>query len=359
MRSMNLNRSGSAKRTHHVEIDLGESNLIHEVGDSLGVYPTNCPELVSELIAVLGTSGEEAVVNSGATVTLRETLLRHRCLATPTGDLLELLARQAVDSEEAETLRALMRNDEPIEGWDVLDILLRFRSARPSPPEFIATLADLRPRLYSISNSPKRYPGQVHLTVCRVTSEVRGRVRKGVASTMIADRLAPGDEVRVFVQKSHGFTIPADPAASLIMIGPGTGVAPFRAFLQERSAVGASGKNWLFFGDQRRSTDFLYENELREFLEQGLLTRLSTAFSRDHEHKVYVQHRMIEGARDLFRWLDEGAFLYVCGDARRMAIDVDRTLHEIVREQGRMNHEEAQVYVSRLASAGRYCRDVY
>ena len=252
-----------------------------------------------------------------------------------------------------------MDDDGPIQGCDVFDLLRHFPSARPEPAAFAAALAPLRPRLYSISSSPKANPGQVHLTVGRVAWEHDGRGRKGVCSTFFADRLREGAAVPVFVQRSHGFTVPADPAAPMIMVGPGTGIAPFRAFLQERAATAATGRNWLFFGDQREAADFLYRDELAGYVASGLLTNLTTAFSRDGSAKVYVQHRMKEHAAELWRWLEAGASLFVCGDAKRMAADVDRALREVVASEGGMSAEAAGEYVARLSAAGRYGRDVY
>jgi sulfite reductase (NADPH) flavoprotein alpha-component len=361
IRSVNLNGPGSAKRTHHVEIDLGHGGLRYEVGDALGVFPTNCPELVADLIDTLAVPATEPLTlpPDGLPSTLREALTRHACLAEATDALLGLLARSAADPAEAEVLARLVEDDEPVGGCDVLDLLRRFPSARPSPAEFVAALAPIRPRLYSISSSPRRHPTQVHLTVGRVAYTSESRLRKGVASTMLADRLAPGDEVRVFVQPSHGFRLPDDPSAPIIMIGPGTGLAPFRGFLQDREAAGAAGRSWLFFGDQRSATDFLYREELESYLRSGVLTRLSTAFSRDQENKIYVQDRMIEAGVELFAWLEEGAHVFVCGDARRMAPDVDRALHRIVREHGHVGDDGASEYLAGLRSVGRYRMDVY
>lgn len=360
LRSVRLNKDGSDKDTRHVEIDLGDKGPSYEVGDALGVYPENCHELVEDLLSTLGTAGDEPVTTAtGVETSLREGLARHACLAAITEELLECLANSATEPREAELLRGLIEDDSPISGHDVLDTLRLFPSARPAASEFFATLSDLKPRLYSISSSPKRVPGQVHLTVGKVTYAFNGRVRKGVASTMFADRVAEGGSVRVFVHKAHNFTVPADPAAPMIMIGPGTGIAPFRAFLQERDALKSPGENWLFFGDQRGEVDFLYEEELADFQARGVLSRLDTAFSRDQAHKVYVQDRMIEHGRQFFEWLSRGGHVFVCGDAKRMAVDVDRALHRIVREHGEMDEAGAKEYVTRLAAEGRYRRDVY
>ena len=358
-RSVNLNREGSEKETRHVEIDLGDDGPAYQVGDSLGIFPTNCDALVDDLLAELRATGEEVVgTPKNGRVPFREALSHHACLTEVTDSLLALLAGSA-SGDEAAAIRDLIDDDAPIAGCDVLDVLRRFPGDRPSAPAFAAALSPLRPRLYSIASSPSRHAGQVHLTVRRVAYEANGRVRKGVASTLLADRIAPGSTLRVFVQKSHGFTLPADPDAPVVMIGPGTGVAPFRAFLHERDARNANGPNWLFFGDQRRAHDFLYEEELADLLGRGRLTRLDTAFSRDSERKLYVQHRILEQGAELFRWLESGAHVYVCGDARRMAADVDRALREVVKAHGGRDDGGAKAYLAALASSGRYARDVY
>lgn len=355
----NLNGPGSAKQTTHVELDLSGSGLTYDVGDALGVYPTNCPELVNDLLTALNASGDELVEIDGRELPLTQALRESCCLSEITDDLVQLMSERSGDLGHTALLKGLLDDPAPIDGWDVLDLLREFPSARLPATDLAGALARLRPRLYSISSSLKAHPGQVHLTVGRVAWQARERFRKGVASTMFSDRLSPGEAVRVFVQKSHGFTVPGDPAAPAIMIGPGTGIAPFRAFLQERQAAQAPGRNWLFFGDQRAATDFLYREELEAFVARGVLTRLETAFSRDQVEKVYVQTRMLEQGEELWRWLQSGAHVYVCGDARRMAVDVDKALRRIVAEQGRMDESAADRYVARLAQDRRYCRDVY
>ena len=247
------------------------------------------------------------------------------------------------------------------EGHEILDLLKRFPSARPAPDAFVAALKPIRPRLYSISSSPKAHPDDVHLTVAVVRYvNALGRQCRGVASTYLAERLRAGQKAKVFVHASHAFAPPADASAPMIMVGPGTGIAPFRAFLQDRAATaGARGRNWLFFGDQHRDRDFLYRAEIEKWLVDGVLTRLDTAFSRDQAEKIYVQHRMLERAREIWAWLQEGAHFYVCGDAKRMARDVDAALKQIVAEQGGMSAEAAAAYVSDLAKSKRYARDVY
>ncbi len=358
LKSVNLNAPGSGKQTTHLELGLGDSGLTYAVGDSLGVWPTNCDDLVGELLVRLDARGDEPVIAGNSDAMFREALRSKLCLSEITEDLLNCLA-EAAEAEEAHALRSLIDDDGPINGCDVLDLLRLFPTARPVPSAFAAALSLLRPRLYSISSSLKAHPGQVHLTVGRVEWEHNGRTRKGVCSTLFADRLADGGTVPVFVQKSHGFTVPADPAAPMIMVGPGTGIAPFRAFLEERAATGAPGKNWLYFGDRHASSDFLYQEQLESYQASGLLTRLDLAFSRDGDGKVYVQDRMRQQAGELWAWLEAGASVFVCGDAKRMAADVDRALHEVVAGQGRLSPDEAKGYVAKLTAAGRYKRDVY
>ncbi len=360
LRSVNLNKPGSDKATHHVEIDLQPDGPSYEVGDSLGIFPTNCGELIGEVIEALGASGDEPVETvAGVSSRLRDALERHCCLSEVPEETIGVLAESATDPAEAEDLRALLEDDAPIAGYHLLDLLRRHPTTKPRPSALVRTLSDLKPRLYSISSSPKRHQGQVHLTVRKVVYAFNDRDRKGVTSTMLADRVAVGSTLRVFVQKSHGFSIPADPGAPAIMIGPGTGIAPFRAFLHERDAIGAKGKNWLFYGDQRGESDFLYEEELLDMKARGLLTRLDTAFSRDQDRKIYVQDRMIERGKDLHAWIQDGAHVFVCGDAKRMAADVDRALREVIRAHGGLSEDAAAASVARLASEGRYKRDVY
>ena len=360
LRSVNLNGPGSDKATHHIEIELGPDGPAYAVGDSLGIIPTNCGDLVAEISAALGATGSTPVVTaSGAAVTLAEALDRHCCLSELTEEAIQVLADSATVPTEAEVLRGLIDDESPIAGDHLLDILRRFPSARPDPARLVAALAELKPRLYSISSSPKRHVGQVHLTVRKVTYAYNERNRKGVASTMLAERVNTGDAIRVYVQKSHGFTIPADPTAAAIMVGPGTGIAPFRAFLHERDAIGATGKNWLFFGDQKSETDFLYREELEALQAKGVLTTLDTAFSRDQQAKIYVQDRILAQGAEVFAWLEAGAYFFVCGDAKRMAADVDRALKQVIQEQGNRTQAEATTYIGELAAAGRYRRDVY
>jgi sulfite reductase (NADPH) flavoprotein alpha-component len=258
--------------------------------------------------------------------------------------------------------RALTTGDDPdgdAAALDVLAAIEKFSGVRPDPEALIEALDVLQPRLYSISSSPKANPGRVALTVDTVRYAAAGRTRLGVASTYLAERIAPGDTVKAYVQKAHAFALPADTAKPVIMIGPGTGVAPFRAFLQERHAIAAKGRNWLFFGHQRSNHDFFYEDEFRAMRGDGTLTRLTLAWSRDGDQKIYVQDRMRDSGRDLWEWLTEGAHIYVCGDAKRMAKDVELALVDIVAQHGARSPDEASAFVSALKKAGRYQQDVY
>ncbi len=352
----------SGKDTRHFEISFQDSGLTYEVGDALGVMPQNCPALVDEIIRALGCDGEEGVTEpSGKETSLRSALLRNYQITKPGSSLLQLIADKAGDEELKSLLEPSRKADldKFLYGREVIDVLLRCGAAKFAPKEFVGLLAKLQPRLYSIASSPKAHPGEVHLTIAAVRYESHGRARKGVCSTFLADRVEADTPVPVFVQTSHGFRIPADGSKPIIMIGPGTGIAPFRAFLEERRAIGATGKNWLFFGDQKAASDFLYREQLEGMLAEGLLTRLDTAFSRDQAEKIYVQTRMLEQAAELWRWLEDGAHLYVCGDAKRMAKDVDAALHEIIQNAGGKTADEAKAYVAKLKSDKRYQRDVY
>jgi sulfite reductase (NADPH) flavoprotein alpha-component len=357
--SRNLNKPGSAKHTAHVVIDLAGSDLTYKVGDALGVYPINPPELVDAILAVTRLNPDSMVsAPNGREIPLRDALRQYYCLRSAPVELVKLLAKTVSAKTERTTVAAAIA-DESYESFDVLDALELASSAELNQSEFLDTLVPISPRLYSIASSLKAHADEVHLTVGRVSYELNGRQRFGVASTMFADRLQTGDAIGVFVHSASDFTVPADPAAPMIMVGPGTGVAPFRAFLEERQATGATGKNWLFFGDQCESTDFLYRDEFIEMKSSGVLTRLNTAFSRDQENKIYVQDRMREHCAELFRWLEEGAYFFVCGDARRMALDVDRALHEVTAEHGGKSEVDASAYVLELKRHKRYVRDVY
>jgi sulfite reductase (NADPH) flavoprotein alpha-component len=357
-----LTGEGSAKEVRHFAIALEGSGLNYEVGDALGIVPANCPALVSDILAVLGCDGEEAVkAPDGAETSFRNALLRHYQVTQPLTSLLETIAERA-HSQDLKNLLAPENKaalEKHLHGREVLDFLIAHPLARFTPPEFVALLRKLNPRLYSIASSPKAHPGEVHLCVGIVRYQSHGRNRKGVCSTLLADRIEGETAVPTFVQTSHGFRLPASGDTPVIMVGPGTGIAPFRAFLEERRATEARGRNWLFFGDQKRATDFLYRDELETMFKDGVLTKLDVAFSRDQAEKIYVQHRMSEHANELWSWLEDGAHFYVCGDAKRMAKDVDAMLHEVVQKAGGKSADEATAYIAKLKSAKRYQRDVY
>lgn len=347
-----LNGAGSTKEVRHVEFDLQGSGLTYEAGDALGVIPQNCPELVGEVLNLLGCDGEEAVAApDGSTTSLRHALTAHYDLGKPSPELVSAYSLRPSGSGVTAVAGTLLH---------VLDVLHAHPGAKLAPSEFVGLLKRIQPRLYSISSSPQAHVGQVHLTVGAVRYEAHGRARKGVCSTFLADRVVPSEtRVGVFVHSNKAFRPPAVADTPMIMVGPGTGIAPFRAFLHHRRALGARGKNWLFFGDQRAATDFLYREELEGFQRDGLLTRLDTAFSRDQTEKIYVQNRMLEQASALYQWLEVGAHFYVCGDASRMAKDVDAALHQIIQTAGGKTAEQAAQYVEKLKASKRYARDVY
>ncbi len=364
-----LNKPGSAKETRHFVVDLRGSGLRYKAGDSLGIFPSNRREEVDEILQRLGATGAEpvspATLKLAEPITLRDALTDRLALAKPTRKIVETLAARATGTEDSARLAGLLTPESKdvlsgfLEQREFVDLLAEFPSARLSPQEFVDHLRKLMPRLYSVASSGRVYPADVHLTVAIVRYETNHRQRVGVCSTFLADRAQVGaTPVPVFVSDSH-FGPPDDGATDCIMVGPGTGIAPFRAFVQDRVATGATGRNWLFFGDQKRGTDFLYEEEWRQYLAIGQLTRLDTAFSRDQLLKVYVQDRMRENAAELWAWLQGGAHFYVCGDAKRMAKDVDTALHDIVRDQGGMTAEQAIEYVRRMKKDHRYQRDVY
>ncbi|MGF1450975.1 MAG: sulfite reductase subunit alpha [Opitutales bacterium] len=359
LENRNLNKAGSAKATHHLAFALETGSLAYEVGDAFGVYPVNDRASVNEVIEATQLPADAPVpLPDGSEVSFEEALTRHLDISKLNKATLQAWAERM---KHEELLRICAEPElwkEYSWGRELIDALLLCRPGFADASEFVAQLKPLAPRLYSISSSPKAHDGEVHLTVGRVRYESYGRERFGVCSRYLSG-LTAGDAARVFVQANTHFRPPADPGTPLIMVGPGTGIAPFRAFLQERKAVGAKGRNWLFFGDQRSTSDFLYQEQLETFQKDGYLHRLDTAFSRDQDAKVYVQNRMIEAGRELYAWLEEGAAFYVCGDASRMAKDVDKALHEVVVEHGGKSSEAAEAYVKQMKKEKRYLRDVY
>lgn len=363
LENLNLNGRGSQRETRHLELSLEGSNLQYEPGDSLGVYPQNHPRLVEELIAAMGWNPDESVPlpKSSEERPLKEALTKHYEITVLTKPLIEQAAALAPNSGLQDLLAAGREAElrEYAKGRDLLDLAQDYDLKGVPAKAFLGILRKIPPRLYSISSSPKAYPDEVHLTIRKVNYESHGRVRYGVCSTYVSERLEPGRTLPVFVQDNPNFKLPANPDTPVIMIGPGTGVAPFRAFLGEREETGAAGKTWLFYGDQHFSTDFLYQVEWQRWLKEGVLTRMDVAFSRDTDEKVYVQHRMLEHAKELYQWLQEGAAVYVCGDEKKMAHDVHNALIAILKQEGGLGDEEAAAYLNELKQQKRYQRDVY
>ncbi|WP_318614412.1 assimilatory sulfite reductase (NADPH) flavoprotein subunit [Sporosarcina sp. YIM B06819] len=363
LENLNLNGRGSNKETRHIELSLEGSNLQFEPGDSLGVYPQNDPELVDALIAELSWNGDDpvAVNKQGTFRPLREALLSTVEITVLTKPLLQKLAELTANPALKELVVAGKERElkDYMYGRDLLDVVRDFAPWQVPACEFIAILRKIPARLYSIASSQKANPDEVHLTVGTLRYEAHDRQRLGVCSGELALRAQPGDHLSVYVQSNQNFRLPANPNTPIIMIGPGTGIAPFRAFLEEREEIGAEGKTWLFFGDQHYTTDFLYQTEWQRFAKEGILTQIDVAFSRDTADKVYVQHRMLEKSQELFEWLEEGAVLYVCGDEKHMAADVHDTLETILQDEGGLNAKEAADYLAEMQQQKRYQRDVY
>lgn len=355
-----LTGEGSDKDVRHVVIDLAGSGLSYEPGDSLSLACPNDPGLVAAILAALRADGDAPVRAAGTEMPLRAALTGALDIARPLDRTLDLLAGVATHAPHAAALRALADGDDGAEPGDadLLDLLEAFPSARPPLQALLDSLPALKPRLYSIASSPLAAPGRVELCVGVVRDTRRGRPRDGVASCHLAFRATPDAPLRADVQVSH-FRLPPSPATPVIMVGPGAGIAPFRAFLQHRAARGEAGRSWLFFGDRRSATDFLFRTEIEAWRKAGTLSRLSLAWSRDGARKDYVQHRMAEEAADLWRWLQDGAHFYVCGDALRMAKDVDTALRAVAQSEGGMSADQARDWIVALARQGRYQRDVY
>jgi sulfite reductase (NADPH) flavoprotein alpha-component len=352
-----LNKDGSNKETWHIEFDLAECGLDYEVGDSFGIFPANDPALVDAIIAALDAPPDFPI--GGRTL---HAVLSDGVSLSPAPDMLFQFISFLTGGERRVKAKKLAAGQDPdgdAATLDVLAALQKFPNIRPDPEAFIEALDVLQPRVYSISSSLKCNPGRVSLTVDAVRYAIDKRTRLGVASTFLAGRAKPGDKIRVYVQKAQHFALPADPNKPIIMIGPGTGIAPFRAFLQERQATKAPGPNWLYFGHQRSDFDFFYEDELKALRASGHLSRLTLAWSRDGDEKIYVQHRMRDDGRDLWDWISKGAYLYVCGDALRMAKDVERALIDVIAEHGKRSPEDAARFVAELKKNDRYQADVY
>lgn len=363
--NVRLTAPGSEKITRHHEIGLDGAAVHYLPGDALGAHPHNDPALVDRIVTALSATGDELVpCSEGVAMPLYRALSEVYSLGAPSRRLIELMAARGasdmtplLDKTHAEELKHYTA------GWndahDVLDVLEEHRGIHVTPEEFVATLRKTLPRLYSVASSLKAHPDQVHLLVVNVQYTARQRTHLGVCSTWFADRWPIGATAEMYLQNQQKhFAMPASGDTPMIMIGPGTGLAPFRAFLEERRVLGARGRNWLFFGEQRRATDFFYESQWAEYARDGFL-RLDCAFSRDQREKIYVQHKMREQAHDIWAWLEAGAELFVCGDKERMAADVDRELHAIVQSAGGKTPEQAHEYVEHLRADKRYKRDVY
>jgi sulfite reductase (NADPH) flavoprotein alpha-component len=363
-----LTRPGSLKDTRHFVLNLAGSGLSYTPGDSLGVFGRNSPELVDEVIGLLGFEPGSAVSDpKGQPTTFRQALLRDYTINRANRKMMAALAERIPQGEQRNRLMELVDNSdvlsEYIDTRDYVDILKEFDEARfQSPAAFLTQLSPVVPRLYSIASSLQAHPDEAHLCITVVRYHTHGRAKKGLASGFFADHSDMFlKNIPIYVQESRAFRLPKDSATDIIMVGPGVGLAPFRAFLEQRTLEGAAGRNWLFFGDQHQATDFLYGDELLDYHRQGKLHRLDLAFSRDQSYRIYVQHRMMEAARELWAWLQRGAYFYVCGDARHMAKDVHQALIDIARKEAGLSEAAAAEYVNvtLMKTEKRYLRDVY
>ncbi len=360
LKKYNLNSDGSAKETFHAEISLEESGLTYEAGDALGVIPQNSPDLIEAFLAATGLDGKEVVAIDEETSLPFEAILRDKVdLRIVTKVVLTKYAKAAGLDELLEKCTDREWVKEYTWGRDWVDVVKDYPAASFSASDFVSFLRPLAGRLYSIASSILAHPNEVHLTVGTVRYEAFGREKKGVCSTFISDMWDEGATAGVYFHHNKNFKLPKDGSLPVIMIGPGTGIAPFRAFIEERAATGATGKNWLFFGDQHEASDFLYKSEWDAYLESGALSKLDSAFSRDQAEKIYVQDRMRENAAEIWEWISAGGYFYVCGDASRMAKDVNTALIDIAAEHGGMDEKEAAAYIKQMQKEKRYGRDVY
>lgn len=363
LENLNLNGRGSQRETRHLEISLEGSNLQYEPGDCLGIYPENHSDLVAAIIKALNLKPEEPVTvnKNGEVRSLQEALLFNYEITVLTKPLVEQAAKFSANTKLHELLKP--EHDHELRAYlkerDLLDLIEDFSPWEASAADLVSILRKMPARLYSIASSSKANPDEVHVTIRTVRYEAHGRNRYGVCSVQTSERVKPGDTLPVYIHDNPNFKLPSNPEAPIIMIGPGTGVAPFRAFLQEREEIGADGKTWLFYGDQHFLSDFLYQVEWQKWLKKGVLTRMDVAFSRDTDKKVYVQHRMLEKSAELFQWLKAGAYVYVCGDEKYMAHDVHASLLAILEQEGGMSPEQATAYLVDLQQQKRYLRDVY
>jgi sulfite reductase (NADPH) flavoprotein alpha-component len=362
-----LNKEGSSKDTRHFVISLKNSGLVYKPGDSLGVFAQNPPALVDDLLARLHLDGSVSVTidTKGTTAPLRQALLANYILNRVGKKFVRTVADKLPAGPDKDRLTALCADEEALSDYifdrDYVDVLNEYPGAVFTPEELLGTINKTAPRLYSIASSLAKHPEEVHLTVAVVTYTTHNRKKYGLASGYMAEFVPLNETLPVFVQSSKHFHLPEDKATDMIMVGPGTGIAPFRAFLEQREMDGSTGRNWLFFGDQHKATDFLYEDEFADYQKKGILHRLDTAFSRDQATKIYVQDRMKENGAELWNWISKGAYFYVCGDAKRMAKDVHQALIDIVQQHGGLSAEAAAEYVNvtLMKTEKRYLRDVY
>ncbi|MFD0588996.1 assimilatory sulfite reductase (NADPH) flavoprotein subunit [Paenibacillus sp. GCM10027627] len=359
--TINLNGRGSDRETRHLELSLEGSGLSYEPGDCVGIYPSNDPALVDGIISAMNWSPEEKVVTGSGEETLRIALLRQVEITVLTKPLLEKALPFSGNAKLAELVKPENKDElrAYASGRDLLDLLQDFGPWKLNASELVSILRKLPPRLYSIASSFQAHQDEVHLTIRKVEYETHGRKRGGVCSVQVSERLEEGDTLPIFIQQNPNFKLPANPETPVIMIGPGTGVAPFRAFLEEREELGSEGKTWLFYGDRHYVTDFLYQTDWQRMHKDGVLTKLNVAFSRDSKEKDYVQHHLLKHAVEVYAWLQEGAHVYVCGDEKHMAHDVHNALLTIIEKQGGLDAEAAKAYLADLQSQQRYQRDVY
>ncbi|RSL33687.1 assimilatory sulfite reductase (NADPH) flavoprotein subunit [Salibacterium salarium] len=363
LENLRLNGRGSNKETRHLELSLEGSNLQFEPGDSVGIYPENDPELVNKLIDEMSWNPDEEIVinKKGERRSLRDALQSTYEITVLTKPLLEKAAPLSDNNKLHELVKE--GNEEELKdyiyGRDLVDLGRDFSPWNVPADEFVSILRKIPPRLYSIASSATANPEEVHLTIGTVRYDAHGRERTGVCSGQCAERAELGDTLPVYIQRNPNFKLPEDPETPIIMIGPGTGAAPFRSFMEEREEIEAEGKSWMFFGEQHFTTDFLYQVEWQRWLKEGVLTKMDVAFSRDTEEKVYVQHRMLEKSQEFYKWLMDGAVVYVCGDEQYMASDVHDAMKTIIQQEGGMNEQEADTYLEDLQQQKRYQRDVY
>ena len=354
-----LLNQGSDKETRHFELSLQQSGLSYEPGDSLGVIPQNNPQVVDDLLAATGLSGEEQIQVGEENLTLRDALINRLACTVLSKIQIKKFNEIAKESKLEDLLQPANRDAfaDYLWGRELIDLFLEFPQQGISADELVGLLRPMPPRLYSIASSIKAHAEEVHLTVAIVRYDSYGRKREGVCSSYLADRV--GESIPCYFHPNKNFKLPEDSTTPVIMVGPGTGIAPFRAFIEERRAIGAGGKNWLFFGDRSSKTDYLYGDEWEQYRKDGLLTDLDLAWSRDQAEKEYVQHKMLAKGKELFSWLQEGATFYVCGDASRMAKDVDSALRQIAQSEGTMSEDDANAWVKSLQKEKRYLKDVY